>query len=115
MPDIGRVEFPGRPPTYEEAKENTVVGGCMAAWFPQMGGHCGMCWVMMGCYNALPPTDTPGMDVQVWHDGDFPINSADDDGNYPRTPMEFHFCDAEHFIEFGKKAIAFLDTFKEST
>lgn len=87
------MEFPGRPPTYEEAKENTVVGDCMAAWFPH----------------------TPGMDVQVWHDGDFPINSADDDGNYPRTPMEFHFCDAENFVEFGKKAIAFLDTFKEST
>ena len=97
MADIRNPEVPDRPPTHEEIEKNSVVDGCMAAWYPQMGGYVARCWVSFGCSDAGPgglPTSIPGFDVDVWHDGDFPFDD--------REPAHLHHCSAGQFIKFGQ-------------
>ena len=93
---------PPREPTPEECTANTTVtidgSEYTAAWYPQMGGYVGKCWVI---------TDTPldivgdGDDeacftVLVWHDGEFPF--GDDDG----PPRRLHHCAPSQFVRFGE-------------
>lgn len=109
------VKWPNRAPTYEEIKENAIVDGCMAAWYPQMGGYVGKCWVRMGCYNNLPPTVTPGMDVLVYHDGEFPIDpDVSRYGGLPNNPIELHHCGADQFVRFGQLCEEFLGQYVET-
>ncbi len=105
MADIKNPEVPGRPPTCDEASENAVVDGCMAAWYPQMGGYGALCWVRFGCYDGDPPTSIPGFDVVVWHDGEWPFSGDDELG---REPAHLHHCSADQFIEFGELCNEFL-------
>ena len=60
----------------------------VAAWYPQMGGYVGKCWLSLrgpdDCFVAY-----------VFHDGEFPF----DDG---RAPRALHHCDARQFIAFGE-------------
>ena len=105
MADIKNPEVPNRAPTYDEIRANTVVDGCMAAWYPQMGGYVAKCWVRFGCYDGDPPTNIPGFDVVVWHDGEWPFGEDDD---RVRVPAHLHHCGADQFIEFGELCNKFL-------
>jgi len=80
-------------PTYEQIRTHELV--ChdgnefgYACWYPQMGGYCGKCVVVLeitsGCF-----------DVFVWHDGEFPFSDG------ARPPVHLHHCDPDQFIEFG--------------
>lgn len=109
MIDIKNPKVPNRPPTIDEIKVNAVVDGCMAAWYPQMGGYVAKCWVSFGCSDAGPsgsPTNIPGFDVSLWHDGEWPFGEDDDRG---RTPAHLHHCSADQFIGFGELCNEFLE------
>lgn len=90
--------FPGRAPTFEEIATNAVVEGCMAAFYPQMGGYCGKCWVRSSDNgdNGEPPC----FEVAVYHDGEFPFEGG--------NPIILHHCSAEQFSRFGELCGAFL-------
>lgn len=79
-------------PTHQECTDHAPVGPGVAVWYPQMGGYRGKAVVVLdgeghGC-----------CDVYVWHDGNFPINSADQDAP---NPAVLHHCNGQQFIEFG--------------
>ena len=81
-----------RMPTSDECESNAtrpIDGRVMtAAWYPQMGGYVGKCWI--------DPQSSGCFDVYVYHDGEFPFTEADGE------PKVVHHCMAEQFIEFGK-------------
>lgn len=76
-------------PTAEQCSSNARVEQdgkrLFAAWYPQMGGYVGRCWIELcgGCFE-----------VYIWHDGEFPISGG--------NPTILHHCDAEQFIRFGE-------------
>ena len=55
-----------------------------AAYYPQIGGYHGLCWVIIGPAGCF--------DVLLAHDGEFPTKFPVDN---------FHHCVAEQFIQFG--------------
>lgn len=87
-------------PTYAEAHQHAPVQlndgrTGFAGWYPQMGGYSGLC--------VAVPSDGDGVDVFVWHDGEFPFDDDATDGwGEPRGPVELHHCDPGHFVVFGK-------------
>lgn len=59
-----------------------------ACWYPQMGGYVGKAIINLcstGCFDAY-----------VWHNGEFPFDSADS------NPALVHHCDPDQFIRFGE-------------
>lgn len=86
-----------REPTAEECDAHTPVAlddatSGVACWYPQMGGYCG---------KAVVVADGDGVDVYVWHDGDFPFSGDE------RPPAQLHHCDGSQFVEFGQFIEAF--------
>ncbi len=87
----------GREPTADECERRAVVAGCMAVWYPQMGGYCGKAWVV--------PTASGCFDVYVYHDGEFPLR-----GEHGNKPTRLHHCNAEQFIDFGETVAKFIES-----
>ena len=91
-----------REPTSEECNTNATIQyrgeTYIAAWYPQMGGYVGKCWLLLhACYENskdLKPDD--GFDALVYHDGEFPF------GDKAREPVRLHHCDPNQFIRFGE-------------
>lgn len=84
-------------PTQVATNERVVLKDgqvAVAAWYPQMGGYCGRCWIVF-----YPGDEKPGehcFDVFVWHDGEFPFGD--------HAPVELHHCNPAQFIQFGELA-----------
>jgi hypothetical protein len=72
-----------------------VSTGGRACWYPSVGGYAG---------KAIAAADEDGgVDVWVWHDGQFPFCSLDDTGGGPpRSPVLLHHCMPDDFVRFGK-------------
>jgi hypothetical protein len=73
-----------------------------ACWFTQMGGYCAKC-VMV--YDRSG-TDNGHLEIFVWHNGDFPFITGDDDEEKPR---KIHICDPTDWKHFSEKMMAFVD------
>lgn len=90
---------PSRAPTNEEIAANARVEfgdhQFVAAWYPQMGGYVGKCWIQLHSCGDGQETHDDGFDVFVYHDGEFPFDET-------RSPARLHHCSAEQFIEFGQ-------------
>ena len=89
-----------REPTTEECDQCAKIAEdehCIAyaIWYPQMGGYVGKAVAVFGKEEA---GGSRCFDVTVWHDGQWPFH----DGQ-PGTQL--HHCDAEQFIEFGKRIL----------
>ena len=60
-----------------------------ACWYPQMGGYCGKCVVVVetttghGCFAVF-----------VWHDGQWPFGDE-------QSPAYLHHCSPDQFEDFG--------------
>jgi len=61
-----------------------------ACWYPQMGGYCGKCIVILSKTGCVSNTC---FEVVVWHNGDFPFSGE--------SPAHLHHCDPQQFIDFG--------------
>lgn len=89
-----------REPTGDECNANTVVEidgrPLVAAWYPQMGGYCGKCWIERDACSEGGPDPDNGFDVYVFHDGAWPFAA---DG---RSPVHLHHCAPAQFVEFGQ-------------
>lgn len=88
-------------PTSDQCNESARLpdfAGCpaYACWYPQMGGYCGKCVVM------VEPTTTHGcFAVFVWHDGSFPFGDE--------SPAYLHHCSPDQFSHFGHYVRQFQD------
>lgn len=72
----------------------------VAAWYPQMGGYAGKCWIELRvCLSENKPTPTDEVDVHVFHDGTFPFKDSESGS---RPPVVLHHCSAAQFIKFGE-------------
>lgn len=92
MPDLTLPE-----PTAEQCTANARmdVGPCSratAAWYPQMGGFVGKCWIV----TDADAREDSCVDVHIWHDGEFPFT-----GEAGRRPVVLHHCLSEQFREFA--------------
>jgi hypothetical protein len=94
-------------PSAQECSEGfwLAAAGGRACWYPSIGGYAGKAVVVV--------SEDGGVDVWVWHDGQFPFRSLDDgadnDGEPPRSPVLLHHCDPADFIRFGQ----FLERLQE--
>ncbi|MEE8489957.1 MAG: hypothetical protein V3S43_06440 [Acidimicrobiia bacterium] len=79
---------PTRAPTSDECTHNVEVDGMFGAWYPQVGGYGGKCWIRFDSSETC-------FDVFLWHDGEFPLGDGD-------NPRELHHCMADQFVDFGK-------------
>ena len=95
---------PDREPTSAECSDNAIVDGCLAAWYPQMGGYGGKCWIVSADNDA--DGGGPCFDVAVYHDGEFPFCS--ESPFETASPVILHHCSADQFIRFGRICDAFL-------
>jgi hypothetical protein len=70
----------------------------IACWYPSMGGYAGKA--------VMWADDDAGVNVLVWHNGDFPFPGEDPVDQYPRavSPAFLHHCDPEGFVRFGQLA-----------
>jgi hypothetical protein len=92
-----RVPEPSEP-TAEQCSATASVPvppGGRACWYPSVGGYAG---------KAVAGVDEDGgVNVWVWHDGQFPFRSLDDqDEEPPRSPVLLHHCIPVDFIQFGQ-------------
>ncbi len=79
----------------------------VAAWYPQMGGYCGKCWIALHtCASRPGHSFDDGFDVHVFHDGDFPFRDVEGGG---RPPICLHHCSPQQFAKFGE-LVATLQT-----
>lgn len=82
-------------PTRDQCNNNDVVfededGIYRACWYPQIGGYTGK--AVIGFPTGV---ENPCFDVWLWHDGEFPFGPEE-------SPFEYHHCDPQQFIDFGK-------------
>jgi hypothetical protein len=82
-----------------------------AVWYPQMGGYCSKCIVLLDIANS------PGhigccFDVWIWHDGAFPF--SDDGDPEGRSPVFLHHCGADQFVSFGELILKLETAVKET-
>lgn len=87
--------IPVLPPTTDQCSSHTPVDGGFACWYPQMGGYVGKAIVY--------PLPSGCFDVLIWHDGEFPFDPLNEDGDISdsRGPIELHHCDPQQFVDFG--------------
>jgi hypothetical protein len=96
-----------RAPTSEECTTNARVvmspsrnwkpRELVAAWYPQMGGYVGACWIDPHACSGEARDPDDGFDVYVWHDGEFGFSGEDG-----RQPVHLHHCAPSQFISFGE-------------
>lgn len=61
----------------------------LATWYPEIGGHGGMCWVDLS-------RDGDCIDIVIWYAKDFPFSAR-------YQPTVLHNCDGlAKFIRFGE-------------
>ncbi len=94
MPTGEQCEADARLPDYHGRR-------AYACWYPQMGGYCGKCVVLIS--EDAEVAGSTCFDAYVWHDGEFPFHENDD------IPVRLHHCEPSQFIEFGKLVQAFQE------
>ncbi len=100
-------KFPDREPTFEEINAGSVVDGCLAVMYPQMGGYGGKCWIMSDGNDADGGQSC--FEAAVYHDGEFPFGDMDTGfGTVVYQPRVLHHCSAAQFVRFGEECAKFL-------
>jgi hypothetical protein len=94
--------WPPKEPSGEECSNNVTTyfdgGYVVAAWYPQMGGHCGKCLISYSDHYDEEGKYADCFDIYIWHDGEFPFTGEGEEG---KQPIIMHHCSAEQFIDFG--------------
>lgn len=90
-----------REPTTDECSANAEIApGYFAIWYPQMGGYGSKAVV---CVGTSSQEEDACFDAYIWHDGEFPFSSVDQDGG--KNVALIHHCAPSQFIAFGNRIL----------